>query len=54
MLTQGDKNCVTNLRAQLGECIAHHSDEAIAKAWWNFSLSDEYPDMDKFPAWIEE
>jgi len=53
-MTQGEANIVRNLRAQCGEAIAKYSDEAIAKAWREFSCSDEYPDMEKFPLWIEE
>lgn len=55
-LTQGDKNVVYNLRndPKVKDRLAKHSDEAIAEAWQDFSLSDEYPDMDKFPDWIKE
>lgn len=55
-MTQGDKNVVYNLRndPKVKDRLAKHTDEAIAKAWRDFSLSDEYPDMEKFPDWIME
>lgn len=53
-MRQSDSQVVANLRRELGEKIAHASDEAIAKAWKEFSGSNEYPDMTLFPLWIEE
>lgn len=53
MLTSGDKQVVYNLRQQLGDELAKYSDEAIAEAWRNFSMSEDYPDIDKFLLWLE-
>lgn len=43
-LTRGDEQVVFNIRHQYGERVQEYSDEQIALAWRNFSLSDEYPD----------
>lgn len=52
-LSVGDANCVSNLRYQLKEKLEPFSDEQIAKAWRNFSQSDEYPNLETFVEWIE-
>jgi len=38
----GDVNVVSNLRSEYDDKLAAFTDEAIAQAWWMFSLSDEY------------
>lgn len=52
MLTQGDLNVVSNIRGELGEKVMQYSDEHIAKTWIEFSLSNDYPDMEKFIDWL--
>lgn len=51
-LTQGDKNVVSNLRGKYPTELATFSDETVAKAWRNFSQSEEYPDG-PFPEWAQ-
>lgn len=55
MKSRFDQNIVDNLRRQYGEKIVHYTDLTIAKAWREFSQSDEYPDRDEtiFPEWCE-
>ena len=50
-----DASIVDNLRRIYGYKLDMFSSEVIAKAWRNFSLSDEYPDKDEtiFPLWCE-
>lgn len=49
MLTQGDKNVVANLRQQYGDKLSGFTDEQVAKAWREYSLSDEYIDRHTKP-----
>lgn len=56
-MTDGDKNVVYNLRYQYGDALTIYADETIAKAWWDFSLSDEYDrrndEPNLFLEWVE-
>lgn len=57
-LTGGDHNVVRNLRAEYPDGqLDIYSDETIAKAWRDFSLSDEYERHKSEPTlfleWVE-
>lgn len=56
-MTTGDRNVVGNLRYQYGEALIIFSDEDIARAWWQYSLSDEYnkrhDEPNLFLEWVE-
>lgn len=41
-LKGGDHNVVSNLRSEYDDKLATYSDEEVAQAWREFSLSDEY------------
>lgn len=49
MLSSGDKSVVSNLRLQYGDALLPYADETIAKAWREYSLSDEYTLRDEQP-----
>lgn len=56
-LTQGDRNVIANLRGSYGDSLSIYSDETIAKAWREFSNSEDYPQRDSNPnlflEWVE-
>lgn len=50
----GDRNIVENIRNQMGEVLKPYNDEQILLAWENFSMSEDFPNMDKFTGHIED
>ena len=55
--TTGDANIVRNLRRQYGEALEIYTNLTIAKAWRDFSRSDEYfrrnEEPNLFLEWVE-
>ena len=52
-LTSGDKQVVQNLRFKFKERAEQYSDEQLAQAWRNFSISEDFPDEERVFDWIE-
>lgn len=53
-MNHGDKVIVDNLRRSRGDELQPYSDEQVAKAYREFSLSEDYPDESKLINWIGE
>lgn len=56
-LTSGDMSVVSNLRYSYKDALTIYSDETLAKAWREFSQSDDYQRRDAEPnlflEWVE-
>lgn len=53
-LKHGDQNVIDNIRFKFKDQVTKYSDLLIAEVWRDFSLSEDYPDDDKYLSWLAD